>query len=623
MHNLFLLFALVVPAQAQYSDELAARAASANLSERREWRLLGHYSRTRWFTLRSEAAGKDFFLSPTGRHDPRAELAATLRAFFKKPPEDPNLHAQCRFPARFAWLDAQLKFDNRLERQPCNELRKWRAKLDPEGATLVFASAFLNSPGSAYGHTFIRLDKKGDANPLLNHALNFAAMVQTTNGFAYVVKGLTGLFEGKYSAMPYYIKVQEYSNLENRDLWEYRLNLSSGALTRLVDHAWEMGNTHFPYFFLTKNCSYQLLPLLEAAEPQLNITPHQAPWVIPVDTVRILQRVPGLIGKVTYRPSRATIMRMRREMLSPSERKLAYAIAAGEASPAFAKAATLPAPREAAVLDTAADFLLYKTGPHVNPGADIEARERPLHLRRGKLSEPTAKLGHPAWAQRPDQSHRSSRFGLGAGANTQGAFQELHWRFALHDPLDPPFGYVPHSQLEMGRTRLRRDDRGGQIYLDEFQLLSIRSVAPYDAWTQPKSWQVQLGAETADELDKPARRALYVRLRGGAGLAVESRWLRRESLYAFAEGDVGSGAGLRGGYRLGGGATVGATAELASWWRLRAEGQLLGYFSGDRRLNPLAKLENAWDVWRRVSLRLNMKVHRRRREISGNVALYL
>ena len=65
---------------------------------------------------------------------------------------------------------------------------------------------------------------------------------------------------------PFYLKTQGYSNLESRDLWDYDLDLTPAQIAFLLKHAWEMGSTYSDYYFFTKNCSYQLLTLLEAAD---------------------------------------------------------------------------------------------------------------------------------------------------------------------------------------------------------------------------------------------------------------------------------------------------------------------------------------------------------------------
>src|ERR1041384_1501063 len=120
------------------------------------------------------------------------------------------------------------------------------------------------------------------------------------------MKGLMGGYHGRFSTFPYYMKVQEYNNLESRDLWEYDLALSSAAIERLVSHLWELGNVRLRYFFLNKNCSYYLMPLLEVADPDRDFKTEYVFKTIPVDTVRTVIRQPGYLGKITRRPSHAT-----------------------------------------------------------------------------------------------------------------------------------------------------------------------------------------------------------------------------------------------------------------------------------------------------------------------------
>ena len=81
------------------------------------------------------------------------------------------------------------------------------------------------------------------------------------------------------------MKVQAYRDIENRDMWEYRLNLTPAQIDRLLMHAWELGNAYFDYFFFKENCSYHILSLLEYADPTLHLRDHFHFWTIPADTV--------------------------------------------------------------------------------------------------------------------------------------------------------------------------------------------------------------------------------------------------------------------------------------------------------------------------------------------------
>src|SRR5688572_16379463 len=189
--------------------------------------------------------------------------------------------------------------------------------MDPEGLTMVFASYYLNNPASMYGHTFFEINRP-DTRGLLDYTINFAAYPDTTNGILFAIKGLTGGYPGRFSTMPYYMKVQEYNNLESRDLWEYPLQLDSPSMDRLIRHLWEMGQASMGYYFFNKNCSYQLLPLLEVANPSLHVVERFKFKAIPADTLRAVITQPHLARPVRLRPSHVSKMLWARSALSKS-----------------------------------------------------------------------------------------------------------------------------------------------------------------------------------------------------------------------------------------------------------------------------------------------------------------
>ncbi|MBI3994603.1 MAG: DUF4105 domain-containing protein, partial [Nitrospirae bacterium] len=280
---LITLFFLGPPAYASvqeqdpYLNRLIGQAVSKRLSETRYWRLLVHYKRTIFGGYESEEDGPEFFNTPEGKTDPEAELAATLRNFFKTPSDlkPGEEHPQCNFPARYKWLKSELSFDPaKLPEQRCERLENWLKDLDPEKITLVFASYYMNNPASMFGHTFLRIDKKreGPQQKLLDYGINYAAHADTNNPLVYTLKGVFGGFKGAIATFPYYVKVQEYSNLENRDLWEYELNFTEDQINYFLLHLWELGGNYFDYYYFQENCSYHILSLLEVANPDLHLT---------------------------------------------------------------------------------------------------------------------------------------------------------------------------------------------------------------------------------------------------------------------------------------------------------------------------------------------------------------
>ncbi|MBE0602655.1 MAG: DUF4105 domain-containing protein, partial [Deltaproteobacteria bacterium] len=298
--------AAVPPARAEdapYLAELKKRAASADLSADPYWRILLHV-RTGITGKRSLIDDPKFFLSPSGKTDPAAELAATLDGLFDNTTEP---FAFCRFPARYAWLAKKLEVDRaRIPRPPpCPVQDNILNTIDGQSASMVYASGYVNSPASMFGHTFLRIDSRL-ATPLLAFAVNNAALTNPEDGgVAFTFKGMLGGYDGYYSVMPYYDKVREYANIDQREMWEYALNLTPGEVRLMLLHLLDLKDIAADYYFFDENCSYNLLFLLDAARPEARLTDTMDRfWVIPMDSARAVLEA-GLVDNVVWRPSRA------------------------------------------------------------------------------------------------------------------------------------------------------------------------------------------------------------------------------------------------------------------------------------------------------------------------------
>lgn len=303
----------------------ASPAELHDVAQGRYWQLLLHYKDNMFGHTRSLADGMEFFLSPQGKTDPEAELRADIEAFASKDRKVGPLkqHPQCAFPERYRYLKEKLHLNT--PDVACREYREWIARFNPQGATLVFASAYLNNPASMFGHTFLRIDSKPRAgqshkNDLLDYGINYAAKTGDDGGITFAVLGLIGGYPGFFSLLPYFDKVNEYSDVESRDLWEYPLHLNAEQIQRMLAHVWELGTTYFDYFFFDENCSYHLLSLLEVANPDWHLTDAFFYWVIPGDTVRVLKATPGVLGEPAYRPSLQRRLQTRLTLLNEKEK---------------------------------------------------------------------------------------------------------------------------------------------------------------------------------------------------------------------------------------------------------------------------------------------------------------
>ncbi|MDX6768343.1 MAG: DUF4105 domain-containing protein [Elusimicrobiota bacterium] len=572
---------MALPAGAAAPEEARRKAADARLWEDPVWLRLLHYKPVLGGALKGDATD-GLYLSAVGRTDPKAELEASVDALFDPATDAAGETPACRLPARSAWLREKLGLG---PGPACPRFEDWRRLLDARAVTLVFASSYVNNPSSMFGHTFLRLERAsvGDDERLRDNTLNFAGETGEDNGALFAVKGLLGFYPGRYTAVPYFLKAAEYGHIESRDLWEYRLALAPEEVDRLAAHAWEVGRSTFPYYFLSKNCSYQLMPLLEAAAPRLDLFPGSPAIVGPVDTLRAVVETPGLVAETRYRPAHATVMRQRRALLAGPERRAAEAYAAGRPEEGDRLTEGLPSARRALVLDAAQDFVLYKKGFSPDVAPEVRALERSILLRRAKVPDLPVDLAPPSWAVPPETGHRRKRLMLGGGARRGGGFAELAWRPGYHDLLDQGAGFVPGAAIESMSWRLRYDGGERRVYARDLRLVEILSVAPFDPWTKKPSWTVGTGLDTAFEKGRPAPDALVYEGHAGSGLAFEP--LPGLVVFGLTQAEGAAGAVLESGWRVGGSLRGGLTATLGRRWTALLDGGLSATAWGDATPN--------------------------------------
>jgi hypothetical protein len=313
MSPLFFLLYFFVPlplfaAQVQtpdtpYLSKVLELARLKELYKEKYWHILLHYRRGP-FGTRSLIDDEDFFLSKEGKYNPEAELNATIKAFFQEV-DDETKHPVCKYIARYTWIKDQLELDSsQLPFPECKRFTELINQIQPESVSLIFPTTYMNSPASMFGHTLLIVETASKSK-LLAYAINYAAVTQETFGPLYAIKGLFGFYKGYYSILPYYAKIQEYRDVNDRDIWEYPLNLEYEEVIRLLMHVYELDFIYSDYYFFDENCSYQLLFLLDAARPSLDLTNQFNLWVIPLDTIRVAKKS-GLTTGNFYRPSKST-----------------------------------------------------------------------------------------------------------------------------------------------------------------------------------------------------------------------------------------------------------------------------------------------------------------------------
>lgn len=567
-----------------YLSDLIGRARQKKLADEREWHLLLHYRKNLLGGYTSEQDDPGFFLSSNGKTDPQAELEATLKQFFSEELVGRSRQpAQCAFIARYHWLREKLAFDDtRLPSMPCERFDRWFAEFNAQSITLIFPSAFMNNPASMFGHTLLRVDQKGQTEQtrILAYTINYSADVPPNAGIAYPIRGIFGGYKGYFSTIPYYLKVQEYRDIENRDIWEYRLNFTDPQVRRLLMHAWELGNAYFDYFFFKENCSYHLLSLLEYADPDLHLRDQFVFWTVPADTVRLVVAQPGLVRDVAYRPSRSTLIRRKREALSDEEGRLSKRIFQDVCLIHSEEFARLPLRRQAFLLDFVSDYLLYKSETDESHAAAYKEQNRTVLTARSGLKITSDEFTITPFAKQPELGHKTLRVSVGAGWRNNDTFEELTVRAGYHDLLDPEAGHTPDSQIEIAALALRHYNRSDQTRLERFTLANVLSLSPMDSLFKSPSWKISAGMQTIRHNE--CNLCSNGNLNGGIGAAVKTQWLRHEVYFAFAEADANYSRTFEHRHRIGGGGTAGMLADLTDRWKMMLSGSYLRYPLGEK-----------------------------------------
>ncbi len=579
----FILFPILIfsacPAfagESSYVDDLVNRAHALRLADDSYWHTLLHF-RHGSTGFRSLVDDPKFFLSSHGKRDPYAELNATLRSFFE-PAEDANKHTVCRFVARFSWLKEKLNIDtSKLPVPDCARFNKIVKEIQPASVSLIFPAAYTNSPASMFGHTLLTVDTMSGSR-LLAYAINYSAVTTERFGPLFAVRGIFGSYPGYFSMMPYYTKLQEYNDIEQRDIWEYRLNFNRDEITRLLMHTYEMDQIYSDYYFFDENCSYTLFFLLDAARPGLLLTDQSSPWVIPLDTIRTVEKN-GLVVSTVYRPSRASKIRYVASLLPKEDQLTARSVTSGDILPERILDLDVPMERKIMMTDLASEYLQYVYAKkEVTKDVFSERFLSILHVRSLLGSDGTGKGDYESPAPpQPLEGHLSNRFSFGGGVRDNDSFLEVNLRPAYHSLMDSDRGYVEGSQIIFTGFGFRYYFEREQLKLQNIDLIDIVSLSPRDDFFKPLSWMVRTGLR--QRLSEDDADHLVYDLTTGAGFAWKTPLIGLFYVMAEAEADVGGVSEEH--WAIGAGGAAGVIRDLGNKLKIHFYGRDIYYALGD------------------------------------------
>jgi hypothetical protein len=468
------------------ADDYLKRAQEINLAQDPKWLKFGHYNKT-LFGYASDFRGP-LFLHVDGHKSPELELQETIKSFFSKdytPRHKYEHEPQCQFLARRNWLVKKLNVAQE-DILKCEKREEWKKNLSATSVSLIFASADLGNPASSFGHTFIKLINPANSQnkDLIDYGVNFAANANESD-FMYAARGLFGLYGGIYTMLPYHQKIREYINLEGRDIVEYQLNLNPEQVDELVNHLLELERSEAPYYFFTTNCSYQLLTLFELINPSWDLSDDFFFWVIPIDTVKKVHGIDGLVVSRKHKKSLNTeYLEGYSQLGFLQKRALDEAVAKLKISEDF----ELDKKEKALVYETAARYYAVKG---YRTGEDVDKQVYDLSVERAQLGLiQEDKKVEKIFA--PENSHDSSALYLGAGNLQDRAYGLIKFRSAFHDLEQNDMGQVPMSLTNVGMLEARYYNDIQKWTVAKLTLMHLINTTPVTQLDKNFSWKARI-----------------------------------------------------------------------------------------------------------------------------------
>lgn len=300
--NNFLIFIICLAlstksAQGFYDYEQLVTLSGSEVYESQEWKDLLHYDGSQSVIN----SGSNFFLSPTGHHNPKAEYISTLKALTDDKEQGDN-HAICRYPARFDYILNKLNLSKeKFPKVQCKAYQEYLDKVPFDKVAVVFAAENNISPSSMMGHSFLKISGNNESG-YKEHSFSYFASMDKTASLKFYVDVMTIGIDGAYILSPYREKENDYLYGEKRSLWEFNLEMNQTEKMKLKQHLWELKGSNIRYSLLSHNCNTAIISILKTANSNF-ATESIKPFVTPVEYIQELhqkQRISSIDVAPTY-----------------------------------------------------------------------------------------------------------------------------------------------------------------------------------------------------------------------------------------------------------------------------------------------------------------------------------
>ena len=395
--------------------------------------------------------------------------------------------------------------------------------------------------------------------------------------------------------------------------------MSEAETQFLVKHIWEMQGVTFPYYFVSDNCAYRLLGLLDLVRPELNLASKFKHASIPAETIKAVEKQ-GLTAQTVYRPALETQLLAQARQHGHALSADAHALAFAAPSDMAGKLALYNETDRAKMLEMAYDDLyLYFTSRKVKNDF-AQPRLRQLLVLRSQIDLAKQRQDVPVPAVQPHEGHHARNIYVQSGEVQGESFVALGGRAAYHDLIDPQGGYRIGTQLKFmdGAVQYRQS----KFDVEHLDVLAVNSYSPVTAFKTPLSWGFNLGWQQ-EALDSNGKFSA-AQQHGVANLNVQAgySWAnadRTQLCYAQFQTMLQGSKALDLGWRAGAGPVAGCqsvwsdhwgstfSAALPYWqdsheWNVRLNAQLQYQFNAQHALRLGAEYQQQAELeWKKLN----------------------
>lgn len=494
IRRFFLLFIFPILLYSSQQETLT-KANNYKLYEQNEWKALLHYNGNLNITDNQFILSKDFSL--------KNELNITINGFYlpKENYQNINNHPQCKFPSRLLFITHELNVSNsEFPKINCQDFNTYKMKAPADKISLIYASENVKNPSSMMGHTFLKYSGKNYQDREVEHAITFYTVLDSINLLVLAYQNIFSGMKGLFALQPYKKIVKQYTEKENRNVWEYQLKLSEYRRKLIYYHIWELKDIDMKYFFTSYNCSTVIYYTLSLANPK--IYDDNKLWITPLDTVKFLYKY-NLIEKSELFPSNEWLIKMTAENLNSNEINNIKDIVKNKKYNKISK------------LDFNTLKLLEAYSSVKYKNNDISIDE--FKIFKNSINNSTKNNGNTfdiSKYKSPNKIPNERQIGIGYKNINEDEFLKLSFLPASHLLNDNNKEYFGESELKIGYLSILVNK--DEIELEEFTLYGMKSYIPYNTLTDDLSYQFELAVKK--EYSEDMSYIDTVKIDGGVGI---------------------------------------------------------------------------------------------------------